>query len=107
MYEQAQNDYKKKSVFGKLGAIFTGKNPKPLYDSDDIMKQYGEAVEQAINNESVDRKIAELEQQRKFFHEKFNGDTPIDIAQRATMDTHIDNEIAKLRGEDISSGKSK
>ena len=107
MYEQAQNDYKKKSVFGKLGAIFTGKKPKPLYDSDDIMKQYGEAAEQAINNESVDRKIAELEQQRKFFHEKFNGDTPIDIAQRATMDTHIDNEIAKLRGEDISSGKSK
>lgn len=107
MYEQAQNDYKGKSVFGKLGAIFTGKKPKPLYDSDDIIKEYRQAAEQTINNASVDRKIAELEEQRKFFHEKFNGDTPIDIAQRATMDTHIDNEIAKLRGEDISSGKSK
>ena len=107
MYEQAQSDYKKKSVFGKLGAIFTGKKPKPLYDSDDIMKQYGDAAEQAINNESVDRKIAELEQQRQLFHARFSGNTPRDEAQRATMDAHIDEEIAKLKGETLSSGKSK
>ena len=107
MYEQAQSDYKKKSVFGKLGAIFTGKKPKPLYDSDDIMKQYGDAAEQAINNESVDRKIAELEQQRQLFHARFSGNTPRDEAQRATMDAHIDEEIAKLKGETLSSGRSK
>lgn len=107
MYEQAQSDYKNKSVFGKIGAIFTGKKPKPLYDSDDIMKQYGEAAEQAINNESIDRKIAELEQQRQLYHAKFSGNTPRDEAQRATMDAHIDAEIAKLKGEDISNGKSK
>ena len=107
MYEQAQSDYKKKSVFGKLGAIFTGKKPKPLYDSDDIMKQYGDAAEQAINNESVDRKIAELEQQRQLFHARFSGNTPRDEAQRATMDAHIDEEIAKLKGETLSNGRSK
>lgn len=107
MYEQAQSDYKKKSVFGKLGAIFTGKKPKPLYDSDDIMKQYGDAAEQAINNESVDRKIAELEQQRQLFHARFSGNTPRDEAQKATMDAHIDEEIAKLKGETLSSGRSK
>lgn len=107
MYEQAQSDYKKKSVFGKLGAIFTGKKPKSLYDSDDIMKQYGDAAEQAINNESVDRKIAELEQQRQLFHARFSGNTPRDEAQRATMDAHIDEEIAKLKGETLSSGRSK
>ena len=107
MYEQAQSDYKKKSVFGKLGAIFTGKKPKPLYDSDDIMKQYGDAAEKAINNESVDRKIAELEQQRQLFHARFSGNTPRDEAQRATMDAHIDEEIAKLKGETLSNGRSK
>ena len=107
MYEQAQSDYNNKSVFGKIGAIFTGKKPKKLYDSDDIMKQYSEAAEQAINNESVDRKIAELEQQRQLYHAKFSGNTPRDEAQRATMDAHIDKEIAKLKGEDMSNGKSK
>lgn len=107
MYEQAQNDYKRKSVFGKLGAIFTGKKLKPLYDSDDIMKQYREDAEQAINNESVDRKIAELEQQRQLFHARFSGNTPRDKAQRATIDLQIDKEIAELRGENITNGKSK
>ena len=71
------------------------------------MKQYGDAAEQAINNESVDRKIAELEQQRQLFHARFSGNTPRDEAQRATMDAHIDEEIAKLKGETLSSGKSK
>ena len=71
MYEQAQSDYKKKSVFGKLGAIFTGKKPKSLYDSDDIMKEYRQAVEQAIKNEYSDNRIAEIERQRAYITEKF------------------------------------
>ena len=103
MYEQAQSDYKKKSVFGKLGAIFTGKKPKPLYDSDDIMKQYGDAAEQAINNEYSDNRIAEIERQRAYITEKFK-DKPAIIA---TYNAQFDKEIAELQGKDITSGKSK
>ena len=103
MYEQAQNDYKKKSVFGKLGTIFTGKKPKQLYDSDDIMKQYGEAAKQAINNEYSDNRIAEIERQRTYITEKFK-DKPAIIA---TYNAQFDKEIAELQGKDITSGKSK
>ena len=103
MYEQAQSDYRKKSVFGKLGAIFTGKKPKPLYDSDDIMKQYGDAAEQAIKNEYSDNRIAEIERQRAYITEKFK-DKPAIIA---TYNAQFDKEIAELQGKDITSGKSK
>ena len=103
MYEQAQSDYKKKSVFGKLGAIFTGKKPKPLYDSDDIMKEYRQAAEQAINNEYSDNRIAEIERQRAYITEKFK-DKPAIIA---TYNAQFDKEIAELQGKDITSGKSK
>ena len=103
MYEQAQSDYKKKSVFGKLGAIFTGKKPKPLYDSDDIMKEYHQAAEQAINNEYSDNRIAEIERQRAYITEKFK-DKPAIIA---TYNAQFDKEIAELQGKDITSGKSK
>ena len=103
MYEQAQNDYKGKSVFGKLGAIFTGKKPKPLYDSDDIMKEYRQAAEQAINNEYSDNRIAEIERQRAYITEKFK-DKPAIIA---TYNAQFDKEIAELQGKDITSGKSK
>ena len=103
MYEQAQSDYKKKSVFGKLGAIFTGKKPKSLYDSDDIMKEYRQAVEQAIKNEYSDNRIAEIERQRAYITEKFK-DKPAIIA---TYNAQFDKEIAELQGKDITSGKSK
>ena len=103
MYEQAQNDYKGKSVFGKLGAIFTGKKPKPLYDSDDIMKEYRQAAEQAIKNEYSDNRIAEIERQRAYITEKFK-DKPAIIA---TYNAQFDKEIAELQGKDITSGKSK
>ena len=103
MYEQAQNDYKKKSVFGKLGTIFTGKKPKQLYDSDDIMKQYGEAAKQAIENEYSDNRIDEIERQRAYITEKFK-DNPTIIA---TYNAQFDKEIAELQGKDITSGKSK
>ena len=103
MYEQAQNDYKKKSVFGKLGTIFTGKKPKQLYDSDDIMKQYGEAAKQAIENEYSDNRIVEIERQRAYITEKFK-DNPTIIA---TYNAQFDKEIAELQGKDITSGKSK
>ena len=103
MYEQAQNDYKGKSVFGKLGAIFTGKKPKPLYDSDDIMKEYRQAAEQALNNEYSDNRIAEIERQRAYITEKFK-DKPAIIA---TYNAQFDKEIAELQGKDITSGKSK
>lgn len=103
MYEQAQSDYNKKSVFGKLGAIFTGKKPKPLYDSDDIMKEYRQAAEQAINNEYSDNRIAEIERQRAYITEKFK-DKPAIIA---TYNAQFDKEIAELQGKDITSGKSK
>lgn len=103
MYEQAQKDYKKKSVFGKLGTIFTGKKPKRLYDSDDIMKQYGEAAKQAIENEYSDYRIAEIERQRAYITEKFK-DNPKIIA---TYNAQFDKEIAELQGKDITSGKSK
>ena len=103
MYEQAQSDYKKKSVFGKLGAIFTGKKPKPLYDSDDIMKEYRQAAEQAIKNEYSDNRIAEIERQRAYITEKFK-DKPAIIA---TYNAQFDKEIAELQGKDITSGKSK
>ena len=103
MYEQAQSDYKKKSVFGKLGAIFTGKKPKPLYDSDDIMKEYRQTAEQAINNEYSDNRIAEIERQRAYITEKFK-DKPAIIA---TYNAQFDKEIAELQGKDITSGKSK
>lgn len=103
MYEQAQSDYKKKSVFGKLGAIFTGKKPKSLYDSDDIMKEYRQAAEQAIKNEYSDNRIAEIERQRAYITEKFK-DKPAIIA---TYNAQFDKEIAELQGKDITSGKSK
>lgn len=103
MYEQAQSDYNKKSVFGKLGAIFTGKKPKPLYDSDDIMKEYRQAAEQALNNEYSDNRIAEIERQRAYITEKFK-DKPAIIA---TYNAQFDKEIAELQGKDITSGKSK
>lgn len=103
MYEQAQNDYKKKSVFGKLGAIFTGKKPKPLYDSDDIMKEYRQAAEQAIKNEYSDNRIAEIERQRAYITEKFK-DKPAIIA---TYNAQFDKEIAELQGKDITNGRSK
>ena len=103
MYEQAQSDYKKKSVFGKLGAIFTGKKPKSLYDSDDIMKEYRQAAEQAIKNEYFDNRIAEIERQRAYITEKFK-DKPAIIA---TYNAQFDKEIAELQGKDITSGKSK
>ena len=103
MYEQAQSDYRKKSVFGKLGAIFTGKKPKPLYDSDDIMKEYRQAAEQAIKNEYSDNRIAEIERQRAYITEKFK-DKPAIIA---TYNAQFDKEIAELQGKDITSGKSK
>ena len=103
MYEQAQSDYKKKSVFGKLGAIFTGKKPKSLYDSDDIMKEYRQAAEQAIKNEYSDNRIAEIERQRAYITEKFK-DNPTIIA---TYNAQFDKEIAELQGKDITSGKSK
>lgn len=103
MYEQAQSDYNKKSVFGKLGAIFTGKKPKPLYDSDDIMKEYRQAAEQAIKNEYSDNRIAEIERQRAYITEKFK-DKPAIIA---TYNAQFDKEIAELQGKDITSGKSK
>lgn len=103
MYEQAQSDYKKKSVFGKLGAIFTGKKPKPLYESDDIMKEYRQAAEQAINNEYSDNRIAEIERQRAYITEKFKDKHAI----IATYNAQFDKEIAELQGKDITSGKSK
>ena len=103
MYEQAQSDYKKKSVFGKLGAIFTGKKPKSLYDSDDIMKEYRQDAEQAIKNEYSDNRIAEIERQRAYITEKFK-DKPAIIA---TYNAQFDKEIAELQGKDITSGKSK
>ena len=103
MYEQAQSDYNKKSMFGKLGAIFTGKKPKPLYDSDDIMKEYRQAAEQAIKNEYSDNRIAEIERQRAYITEKFK-DKPAIIA---TYNAQFDKEIAELQGKDITSGKSK
>ena len=103
MYEQAQSDYKKKSVFGKLGAIFTGKKPKSLYDSDDIMKEYRQDAEQAIKNEYSDNRIVEIERQRAYTTEKFK-DNPTIIA---TYNAQFDKEIAELQGKDITSGKSK
>lgn len=102
-YEQAQTDYKKKSPLGKLGAIFTGKKPKKLYDSDDIMKEYREEAEQAIKNEYSDNRIAEIKRQQAYIAEKFK-DNPAIIA---TYNAEFDKEIAELQGEDITSGKSK
>ena len=103
LYEQARTDYEKKGPLGKLGAILTGKKTKELDNSDDIMKKYREEAEQAINNEYSDNKIDEIERQRAYITEKFK-DKPAIIA---TYNAQFDREIAKLRGEDITSGKSK
>ena len=103
LYEQTQTDYKKKSPLGKLGAILTGKKPKKLDDSDDIIKEYREEAEQAIKNEYSDNRIAEIKRQQAYIAEKFK-DNPAIIA---TYNAEFDKEIAKLQGEDITSGKSK
>ncbi len=103
LYEQARTDYEKKGPLGKLGAILTGKKTKELDNSDDIMKKYREEAEQAINNEYSDNRIDEIERQRAYITEKFK-DKPAIIA---TYNAQFDREIAKLRGEDITSGKSK
>ena len=107
LYEQRQTDYKSKGPLAKLGALFTGKKPKRLDDSDKIMEEYRGAAEESIRDEYSEHRIAELEAQRKFYHEKFSGDTPMDIAQRATIDEHIDKEIAELQGKDMSNGRSR
>ena len=107
IYEGKQADYNAKGPLAKLGAMFTGKKPKRLDDSDKIMEEYRGAAEESIRDEYSEHRIAELEAQRKFYHEKFSGDTPMDIAQRATFDAHIDREIAELQGKATSNGKSR
>ena len=95
--------YKNKFFFLNLGNFFTDKNQKRLYDSDDIMKQYGEAAKQAIENEYSDNRIVEIERQRAYITEKFK-DNPTIIA---TYNAQFDKEIAELQGKDITNGKSK
>lgn len=95
LYEDALLEYHKKSLLGKVNALFKGKKPKKNLSDEEIDATYGAEAEYQMKKQSIDKRIKELEEQRKQqiewykTHETKYDHLPI-------INAMIDKEIAEL-----------